>query len=372
MNIAAYWEHIVTGKKQGLGASLARIGLSCLAGLYYGGLWANLALYEYGVKRRTRPALPTISVGNLTLGGTGKTTAVRYLAKALSERGIQAGIVLRGYGGRARANVLASDGRGHIAALPLTGDEAQELARALPHTPIVIGARREKSIAILHSLGAALALLDDGYQYFRMERDLNIVLISALFPAEAAHLFPRGFLREPWTHLRRADQLWITHADLASAAYIYELEAQLHRYAPDKPVIVTQHRPQRLKTPDGKDVPLESLRGRKMLVVSGLGCPESFEHTVRQLGAQLLPVRFPDHHIYSAQDYQHIRRKAEKWGAEGIVTTGKDAVKISALLSAEDFALPLWILQSELAITRGEDVVAEALEKIIALVPKAL
>jgi tetraacyldisaccharide 4'-kinase len=358
------WHSLVSGEARGLGADLTRGLLGAAAGLYGVGLKANLGLYECGLKQRTQPVLPVISVGNLTLGGTGKSTAVRYLARQLQARGVRVGVVLRGHrraGGA--ATLLASDGAGHVASLDETGDEAAEVARALPEAAVAVGKRRESAIALLRQAGAQVALLDDGYQYFRMARRLNIALVSARLQPGTARLFPRGVLREPWAHLRRADQVWITHADQASDGQLANWRALIERCAPGRPVVLACHEPAALVSSDGEAADLATLAGQAVLAFSGLGCPESFEYTLGRLNAQVVPLRFDDHHHYSPDDLIRIREAAAACGATRVVTTDKDAVKLPA-----DPPLTVWVLRSEMRLLAGEQLVGETIDQICAVV----
>jgi len=358
MSREQWWHDVVSGRQRGPVAGLTRGLLSLASGLYALGLQGNLALYGLGLKRPTRAVLPVVSAGNITLGGAGKSTAVRFLARELQRRGVRPGIVLRGHGREdSRAVLLASDGRGQVAPLAQTGDEAAEVARALPDVPVAVGKRREAAIALLAGAGAQVALLDDGYQYFRMARDLNIALVSARLDPRTARLFPRGVLREPWRHLGRADQVWITHADQVPPERLQAVREWVRHHAPGAPLVVAAHEPRALATLTGQPAPLDALAGQVVLAVSGLGCPESFEHSLQQLGAQVVPLRFDDHHVYTAADWAAIQEAAQRRGAGMVVTTAKDAVKLPP-----DAPLPVWVLRSEMQLTEGADLVAQALD----------
>ncbi|MHB8995183.1 MAG: tetraacyldisaccharide 4'-kinase [Armatimonadota bacterium] len=361
MSIEQRWLRIVSSEERGAAAMVARPALRVLSGLYWLGLKTNIMLYQTGLLRHTRPAMPVISVGNLSSGGTGKSTAVRFVARELLAMGLRPGVVLRGHRREGREELLlASDGTGQLAPVAECGDEAAEVAHALPTVPVAVGKRRERVIELLADHGAQVALLDDGYQYFRMARDLNVALVSARMDLRAAHLLPRGVLREPWTHLKRADQVWITHADLASPEQLSSVRALLQRYAPKLPVVVTRHRPDRLVClQTGQERPLSDLQGLKVLAVSGLGCPESFEEGLAGLGAKVEHLRFPDHHRYVEADCEQIARSAEAAGAEMVVTTDKDAVKLPALP-----AVDIWVLRSELEIIENSAAVRVALEHL--------
>lgn len=330
---------------------MSRAGLDAAAGLYWLGLRANLGVYEWGLKPRTRPALSVASIGNLTLGGTGKTTAVRFLVGRLAQGGLKAGIVLRGHRSRVRSCCLAADGQGNTLGADVVGDEASEYIRLLPETPVAVGKRREISIGLLAQAGAQVAVLDDGYQYFRMHRDVEVALVSARTDLRLARLFPRGILREPWSHLRRADQVWITHADQVGPGELDEVRGLVRRHAPQASVALTVHRPQALvDLASGTERPPEELRGERVVALSALGSPATFEASLRSLGCRVVPLRFPDHHDYREEDWQRGAVLAREHGATFIVTTLKDAVKVSFPVP-----WPTLVLRSELGFLAGEE-----------------
>lgn len=352
------WYQLISGEATGLPARLARAGLSAASGLYWLGLRANLGLYEWGLKRRTRPVLPVASVGNVTLGGTGKTTAVRFLVTQLARVGLRAGIVLRGHRGRVHAPCLVSDGQGHTKAADDAGDEALEYMRLLPDTPLAVGKRRETSIRLLAEVGVQIALLDDGYQYFRMDRELEIALVSARMDLRVARLFPRGVLREPWSHLDRVDQVWITHADQAHPGELDQVRGLVRRNAPQAAVALTMHRPQTLvDLATGEQRPPGELRGERVVALSALGSPGTFEGSLRSMGCDVIPLRFPDHHSYVPQDWERGALMARQHGASYIVTTLKDAVKVKF-----DVPWPTLVLRSELHFLSGQEHVDVAID----------
>lgn len=354
------WQAWVAGGG-GVCGHLMRPLLSGLAGLYGLGLAANHAVYRTGLKQPSRAALPVLSVGNLSLGGTGKSTAVRWLARELLALGQRPGIVLRGHGRQGgEAVVLAGAGCGPLAPLAEIGDEAAEFVAALPGVAVGVGKRRERVIERLAAAGATLALLDDGLQYFRMARELNLVLLDATMPAAGARLFPRGTLREPWAALQRADQVWLTHVDLATPQQLAWLRSQVARYHPGAVVIETRHAPADLRHVRQGPQALAKLAGRQVIALSALGNPLSFEAALQALGAEVIPLRFPDHHRYTAGDWQRVEQLQTNHGAPWVVTTEKDAVKMG------EWAPDLWVLRSELEIVSGHEQVGLALQALIA------
>lgn len=362
MSLEQRWLKLVSGETRGPVAFLQRAGLTALSGLYWFGLKANLGIYWLHLKPQTRPVLPTVSVGNLSVGGTGKSTAVRWLSRVLIDQGVRVGVVLRGHRREGGAEVLlASDGAGNVVPVEECGDEAAEIARALPTALVGVGRRRERVIELLARHGAQVAILDDGFQYFRMRRDLDIVLISATMPVPAARLLPRGVLREPWRHLRRADQIWVTHADLGSPGQCEYVQARVSRFRKRRAQWVrARHKPTLLIClNDGATKPLNHLRGLRVLAVSGLGSPESFEGALASLGAKVTPLRFPDHHRYEPQDWERIGEAARAAGAL-VVTTEKDAVKFPSAPP-----VPVWVLHSELEIHTNPSAVAAGLRDLL-------
>lgn len=353
------WRNLVEGRTTGPCAALARAGLTALSLPYWLGLEANLALYQWGLKGRTRPALPAVSVGNLSLGGTGKSTAVAYLARQLQARGVMPAIVARGYGREAPGSVrLVSAGEGRLLEPALAGDEPAMLAQMLPGVPVAVGKRRERVIALLASATPAqVVLLDDGFQYFRMQRLVDLVLVDAARDCAGERLFPAGYLREPWAHLRRAHQVWLTHADRVHAETLAASERFLRRYY-QGPVVLTRHHLTGLRGPQGQRCPPEALAGKRVLAVSGLGNPASFEDSLAHAGAEVTALRFPDHHQYTAEDGQRIAREKDKRAAELVVVTEKDWVKLEAL--AEE----VWVAECELSILRGEEEVQAMLAQL--------
>ncbi len=353
------WRDLVEGRTSGPGAALARAGLSALSLPYRLGLEANLALYQWGLKARTQPALPVVSVGNLSLGGTGKSTAVAYLARQLQARGVTAAIVARGYGRRAPGSVqLVSTGEGLLLEPALAGDEPTMLAQMLPGVPVAVGKRRERVIALLaRATPAQVVLLDDGFQYFRMERLVDLVLVDAGRDCARERLFPAGYLREPWAHLRRAHQVWFTHADRVEPETLAAREQFVRRYY-EGPVVLTRHRLTALRGPQGQRCPPEQLAGERVLAVSALGNPASFEDSLIQAGAEVTALRYPDHHQYTRKDGQRMLREKGRRGAELVVVTEKDAVKL------ESFTKGVWVAECELSILRGEEEVEAMLAHV--------
>lgn len=359
-----WWRETVSGQRRGPGATLTRLGLTALSVPYVLGLRANLALYEWGLKARTQPDLPVASIGNITLGGTGKTTATRRLARDLVALGITPGIVLRGHGRRSDEPVtVVADGVGAAA----VGDEAAMLARTTDGALVAVGKRRERVIAELAARGAQVALLDDGFQYFRMTRAVDLVLIDATVDLPRARVFPRGVLREPLAHLRRATHLMITHCDLAPRAQVEALERTLARVAPHAPIMRSRHAPTTLRRLDApaQAEPASALAGRRVVAMSGIGNPTAFEGMLLELGATVVArAAFDDHHDYVPADWAEVRRPLRGRDADLVVVTEKDLVKLPP--APEDLP-PVTAVAVDLQITQG----AEAWQEMVARIDEA-
>ncbi len=353
-----WWEKTTSSQNTSLSARASRLLLQPMSGLYWLGLKGNLLLYSSGCKRHTRPAVPVISIGNLTIGGTGKTTAAAFLARRLQQAGLRPAIVLRGYRGQiGREPVILS---GNTATLlpdvTIAGDEAYLLAQMLDEVPIAVGKRREAVIAqLFQETNADIVILDDGFQYFRMNRLVDIVLIDATVDIGRQRLFPAGSLREPIKHLQRADQIWLTHTDLVDVSQLVQLKELVHQIADKLPVVETKHRITGLHILRGQPVALEEICQRQVLAVSAIGNPQSFEQSLCQLGAIVTPLRYDDHHYYTAQDLREIEATAHAQQADFITITAKDAVK----WPDQDLDVPVMVVECQLQIINGQQTVDE-------------
>ena len=358
MSLRGYWEAVISGERRGPLAATFATGLRLASVAQWAGLHANLAVYRTRIRERARLGCPVLVVGNLTLGGTGKSTTTVYLVRRLAERGIRAGVVLRGYGRKAgNAPLLVSDSSRILATPDEGGDEAVMLASLLRGTPVAVGLRREKvGRLLLSEAGVDVVVLDDGFQYFRLQRDADIVLVDASRSIEADRLFPAGTLREPHDHLRRATQVWVTHAELVDPARVSGLQKWVGRQAPNVPIVVAEHRPTEMRPLGDQAAPAP---GARVIALSALGNPLSFESALVKLGYEVQPLRLADHHWYAERDWDIVRAAATAAGAEHVVTTEKDATKLPRPIP-EDLALH--VLGCELRITAGQQAVDDIIE----------
>jgi tetraacyldisaccharide 4'-kinase len=327
---------LVSGEARGPWAALQRLGLR-LASLPYGlAVRARNALYARGWKRVERALVPVVSVGNLTVGGTGKTPCVEHVARFYRERDRRVAVLSRGYGSAGGAN-----------------DEARLLEEALPDVPHLQGPDR---VALAHAaveeLESEILVLDDGFQHRRLARDLDLVLLDATCPWGHGALLPRGLLREPPSALRRAHAVLLTRCDQVSAEARQAIRDRVARRAPGVPVLESVHRPEGLVNGD-QTAPLELLRQRPVAAFCGIGNPEAFRRSLADLGANVVAFRaYADHHPYARDDVEALRAWAAGLPADAlVVTTQKDLVKVRLPQLA---GRPLWALRVRFALTEGQ------------------
>src|SRR2546425_2878640 len=304
-----------------------------LSNLYGLAMRARAALYARGLLRQQILPCRVISVGNLTVGGTGKTPVVIALAAALRDRGRKVGVISRGYKRRSGTSFLEiSDGRtlrGHPGD---SGDEPFLIAQRCPGVPVAVGADRAMvGRYLLDRLALDTLVLDDGFQHLALRRDMDILVLDAGAPFGSGYRLPRGRLREPLSAMERASAVLVTRA--SQTQRLDGLKAAVRAVAPAVPIWITDFAPSTVVQVGGEAAAEPSaLKGERVLAVSGIGNPESFRRLLGAAGAIVVDhCVFADHHAYSEDDLGRIRRSAEKAGVDRIVTTEKDAVKLAQL-----------------------------------------
>jgi len=346
------WARLIAGGASGTRDRIALSGLRALSIGYGAALRLHRGAYRIGLARRLRLPALVISIGNITVGGTGKTTAAIAVARRLLDRGKRVAVLSRGYRGSAeRQALIVSEGVGPLVPPGVAGDEPYLISRALPGVSVLVGKdRRRTGRLAVERLGAEVLVLDDGLQYQRLVKDVEIALVDALAPFGYDFLIPRGLLREPAANLARADAIWITHSDLVRENDLRALRERVQGYAPGARVRETRHVPVRLQRPaDGEELPPEAAKGRRVVALSGIGNPVAFQRTLEQIGAVLVDhLRFPDHHPYRATELRNLLA-GQPTSVEMIVTTSKDAVRIPPECLEER----LWVLEVELAEPAG-------------------
>jgi tetraacyldisaccharide 4'-kinase len=322
-----------------------------LLSIPYGGVVRSRAFfYTVGLKKPKRLPCPVISVGNLTVGGTGKTPLVVALARGLMKRGIPVAILSRGYMGKKSSGPLVSDGQNLFLSLEESGDEPFLMAKSLKGIPILVGKDRFTNGEIaLQRFDIRGLLLDDGYQHLQLHRDLDLLLIDSQVGFGDHHLLPRGILREPLSHLRRADLLLLTKVEDLEACQ--PLDEKLHRIHPSSPIFHSHYEPLGLIGPNEEREELHSLKGKKVMALSGIANPSYFVSLLRKYGLEMVrEVTFPDHHVYSKRDLASIEKRSK--GADRVVTTEKDMVKLKELNMGH---LPIRALRIEVRIWEEEE-----------------
>jgi tetraacyldisaccharide 4'-kinase len=303
--------------------------------------------YDRGSATAQRVAVPVVSVGNLTLGGTGKTPMVKWLARRFRDGGARVAIVSRGYG--------ASAGRHN--------DEALELSQSLPDVPHVQNPDRVAAAArAIEQHQAQVIVLDDGFQHRRLVRNLDIVLLDALEPFGFDHVFPRGTLREPTAGLRRAQVVCLSRADVINPLQRAAIRARVAELAPHVAWCEAIHAPSALVNSAGETRPLEQLAGERVAAFCGIGNPDGFRHTLSGTGCTVASWReFPDHHRYSDADLAALSDEILRSGAAMAICTQKDLVKIAKPSLG---GVPLWAVTIEMQFIAGQDAMECALAAI--------
>jgi tetraacyldisaccharide 4'-kinase len=310
----------------------------------YGALMRARALcYQKGLFRSECFPVPVISVGNLTLGGTGKTPMVQYLARLLQENGFKPAVVSRGYGGATKKPVnVVSDGEQVLLSAEFAGDEPCLLAETLPGVPVLTGVVRKLPARRAVKMGADVLLLDDGFQHLAVQRDLDLVLFSADHLAGNSRIFPGGDLREPVSALGRCSCFVLTGVNEANRERSSQFAEVLRERFPGKDVFMVKNMAVGYVQRDNnrftvvKEKPVEL---DKAFAVCGIARPDSFKGTLADCGIN--PLYFhalSDHHVYKDSDVRRIADRVNKSGARCVVTTEKDMVKFGTV----DFGVPVY------------------------------
>jgi tetraacyldisaccharide 4'-kinase len=317
--------------------ALWSLAASPLAALYRGVTSARAALYARGRFRAGRLEHPVVSVGNLTVGGTGKTPVTAWLARELGAAGRKPVILSRGYGGERPAGwhrdrvMLVSDGVKIHLGPRWAGDEPYWLAWKLPGVPVVCHPERERAGRWAgRNLAVDLFLLDDGFQHLALHRDFNLLLLDGTAPLGNGRVLPAGPLRESPRAMERADAILLTRCPAARAG---DAQAQIRRWSGDIPVFSSEFAPVRLLHRDGTDAgPMEAFRGRRMVACAGIARPDQFFRMLADAGLNVVEtIAFSDHQAYGPAEAERLAAACRAAGAEMVVTTEKDLVKMQEL-----------------------------------------
>lgn len=348
-----------------------------LFSLIYGQLVnLKLSMYHIGWFKKERLTCFVISLGNVTVGGTGKTPTAQHLAREIRDMGYRVAILNRGYRAKWRGAVgIVSDGHALKMDAETAGDEAFMLAKHLPNVPVLIGPERAVTgrYAIEH-FGAQVAILDDGYQHWQLERDMDILLVDAVNVFGNGYLLPRGTLREPLSHIDRADVCLMTKVDQAAPGAIEYIWETFRSYNQDGLILESIHQPRQfVRLADWYEdiaaggVPVTELKGKKVLAVSAIGNPASFEQTLADLGIEIVEsMRYPDHHDYGEKDMAEVLYRAETLGVEAIIITEKDAVKVPGDVVRAKWRIPMYVISVEVTFQKGQEAFFSTLKEALA------
>jgi tetraacyldisaccharide 4'-kinase len=304
-------------------------------------------LYNVGILKKTKLLRKVISVGNITVGGTGKTPTCEWLSRIFSGISLKVAILSRGYG-----------------KIPQKGIDDEEMPFQGKNITRLVNKNRVLSAkSAIEDFNADIIILDDGFQYHKLAKDLDIVLIDTLDPFSNYHLLPRGFLRESPKALKHADIIILTHANHVTPQELQQIRTQIRKYADTQPILSAIHKPIKLiDLRSGKTYSPAFLRGKRVYGFCGIGNPVSFRKTLESLEAEVVRFRaFADHHIYTQLEIKQIVAEAGEFMAEFIITTEKDVLK----LYPEDFKILLFALKIKLEIIDGEDKLLGKLQELL-------
>jgi tetraacyldisaccharide 4'-kinase len=319
-----YYRQLVSGERHRFAERVLLIFLKLCAGLYTVIMQLRAFAYKHRIFRVKRLPFPVISVGNIAMGGTGKTPTVMLIARELMARGKQVAVLTRGYGGSLEGETrIVSDGESLLLTPAEAGDEPCLLAANLPGLIVVMGRDRYRAGCLaLQTLSADCFILDDGFQHQRLHRDLDIVLLDCANPFGNGWTLPAGFLREQATAVNRAGMIMLTRCQ--------DKESRVNGLPAQTPVCRSAHTLTGYTCLSGGDArPFSSLRGKRIVAFCGIATPAAFFNGLEASGVQLAAtLAFPDHCVYGAREMEAIGRLKQQFRADCLLTTDKDAVKL--------------------------------------------
>jgi tetraacyldisaccharide 4'-kinase len=339
----------------------------------------RLSLFKHRILRHHTLGCLVVSIGNLTVGGTGKTPVVEVFARSLTQRGRKVAILSRGYRSKDRPfwrkmrdlaqnrqheipPRVVSDGTGVLLDSEMAGDEPYMLAKNLRQVVVLVDKDRVKSGRYaIRQFGVDTLLLDDGFQYLALAPRLNILLVDATNPFDNHHLLPRGLLREPLTNVRRADVIFLTKSN--GGAHLKHLKQFIRSKNAKAEIIECTHRPMHLENViTGERQPLSFLKDQRVASICGIAAPESFERFLHQFGANLVHFeRYADHHRYTRDELADFMNGSREKGASMVLTTEKDAVRFPKL---PDGHLPSYFMRVEIDILSGQESFDQCIARI--------
>jgi tetraacyldisaccharide 4'-kinase len=376
--LETFFLEVVFEERRDFRANVTRGFLFGGSKLFQVGVKLRRWLYNIRILRDKTLGVQVIAIGNLTVGGTGKTPVVEKFARALRDAGRNVAILSRGYRSKPKPfhqllldKILfredrtpprvVSDGKSLLLDSDMAGDEPYMLASNLKDVVVLVDKDRVKSGRYaIEKFGCDTLVLDDGFQYWELRgRRHDVVLVDCQQPFGNGHLLPRGTLREPPTHLARAHTIFITKSDGNTAG----LRARIAKHNPDAGLIECVHHPLYFEDVfSAEQQNLNLIRGRKVAALSGIAQPESFEHSLAKLGGELVYAkRFADHHRFTQQEILNVINRAKKRQAEIIITTQKDAVRFPKIDRRD---LPIYFMRVEIQIVSGASDFQDCVRKI--------
>jgi len=377
-NVETFLLEVILEERPGKRAALVRGVLYGMSKVFQVAVKARRFLYNVRIFRDSTLGVQVIAIGNLTVGGTGKTPVVEKFARVLRDQGRNVAILSRGYRSKpvpahqwllnkvllrddTTPPRVVSDGKSLLLDSEMAGDEPYMLASNLKDVVVLVDKDRVKSGRYaIEKYGCDTLLLDDGFQYWKLRgRRQDIVLIDRQQPFGNERLLPRGTLREPPSHLARASTIFITKSDGNTA----ELRRRIEEVNPGAGIIECIHHPLYLEDVfTGQRVGIDFLKGQKVASLSGIAQPESFEQSLVKLGAELVySKRFADHHRFTQQEILNVINRSKKRQADSIITTQKDAVRFPKIDRRD---LPIYFMRVEIKILSGADDFQDCVRKI--------
>jgi tetraacyldisaccharide 4'-kinase len=331
-------ERVITGDSRN-GYDWFVLFLSMASKVYGGAVKLRRLFYKKAFLTSKRLPCPVISIGNITVGGTGKTPMTIYVAQVVKNLGYKVAIISRGYKGKAeKVGGIVSDGKVLLMTPEIAGDEPYMMANRLKHVPVIVGKNRFKAGSLaIRKFDPDVIVLDDGFQHLMLQRDLDLVLLDYRKPFGNGNLLPRGVMREPVSALLHADAIILTKSDTKNNKETSSPPKKLHSYERNKPVYRTFHHPfvykiihRETNMKDQLRQNSDCIKGRNVFAFSGLADNHSFHRTLKSLKCNVSGfMEFPDHHPYSDRDFKDISAAAKKSMSECLITTEKDYVRIA-------------------------------------------
>lgn len=377
-NLEQFATDVIADRRNTKKLVLFKLFLQGLSYVFSGITQLRYLLYKNRFLKSRSLGCLVVVVGNLTVGGTGKTPIVEKFARNLQARGRKVAILSRGYKSKPdqfykrfwrwithsepTAPKVVSNGKDIILDSEVAGDEPYMLAKNLPGVVVVVDKDRVKAGRYaIEKFGCDTLILDDGFQYLRLKGRLNLLLVDKTNPFGNKHLLPRGILREPIKHLRRASYVFLTKSNGQPDPSI---ETTIRKYHPTVEIIECAHQPLYLNAINngGAKIPLSVLKGARVIAFSGIAVPESFEDILKENGAQLIEThRFVDHHRFTVDEVYKLFTHAKENQVDMIITTEKDAVRIPENLMSP---IPMYYLRLEIDILKGAEDFEKALSDI--------